>query len=100
MQLMILSNAMDLKVPANVNSVTVGLIDVVTFDPFPTADWTFALVDIPETGTYTGNFANIGYTSTFFLMNMGTVGWLLHLQFVQYLAMMIFFCLFVKFKWG
>ena len=70
---------MDLKVPSNVNVVTLKFIDIVTFDPLPTDDVHAVVFDIPDDGPYNFNFENTGYGSRYAIENMGSMGWFLHL---------------------
>lgn len=69
---------MDLKVPSNVNMITLRFIDIVTFDPLPVEEAHAEVFDIPQDGPFNFNFENTGYESKYAIDNMGSMGWFIH----------------------
>ena len=87
-QVMVTSNLMDIKVPANVNFVMINFYEIATFDALP-EDIHQDTFNFPDNGPYNANFGNTGYGSTYAVSNMGSMFWVVSGNIVISLILLV-----------
>ena len=87
LQMIVHTPLFNVSFPANANAVTSAIIEIAAFDFFESLGLLEAWMYFPDTGPLSERFERTGYETKYFILNMGTVFFMM----LAYLAAMILF---------
>ena len=76
-QLVVLLPLLDISIPPNAGIFYQALMQVCAFDPFPAEDFLHETLRVQPTAAYGMNFEMIGYESMWFIINIGSLAFLI-----------------------
>ena len=82
-----------IKFPANANTMNLFLIDIATFDLFPSDDLNQSVLVLPESQPYNINFQQTGIESVYAISNIGTVLYIIILYVFMILIERLWSCI-------